>query len=437
MATLRPASQMFLDFEAVLVYLTCRISEGAILSVWRNRAGVKVLWIILSLGVALRLWLLYCGHRLRQFVLEHLAGKMPRSAPATTLIAPCKGIDPGFEQNVKAVLDQNYPGPWQVIFVVESVRDPAYEVLTKMLSENPRSSASVHVAGLTKRCSQKIHNMLAGVALAHPRNEVFAFIDSDVRPAPDWLAFLTEPLKQPEFPVSTGYRWYVPVRGGWASATRAVWNALVSAAGDPRWRAYAWGGAFAITRRAFEELQISKVWSNSLSDDLSVSQAVHDAGKKVAFVTQCVTPSHEDCNWSSAFDFMRRQSLVARVYAPLLWFIGWLLCLGFLGPLVVVVVAGLYLLLSGRSDGYLMLGSAALLYGLDMLIGIQRRKTAKFILPKCDFSKTFWMGTFGQIWVVLVTLAALICSGLSRKMFWRGRLYTLFSPSRTLVEQQS
>ena len=397
---------------------------------------MKLLWIVSGLGVALRLWLLYCGRRLRQFVLEQLAEKTPSSALPTTLIAPCKGIDPGFEQNIKAVLEQNYPGTWQVIFVVESVKDPAYAVLTKMLSENPRSFASIHVAGMADRCSQKIHNMLAGVALAHPRNKVFAFIDSDVRPAPDWLAFLTEPLKQPEFPVSTGYRWYVPVRGGWASATRAVWNALVSAAGDPRWRAYAWGGAFAITSRAFEELEIARVWSNALSDDLSASQAVHDAGKKVAFVTQCVAPSHEDCDWSSAFDFMRRQSLVARVYAPLLWFIGWVLCLGFLGTLIAVVVAGLCLLLSGRYVGYLMLGSAILLYGLDVLIGIQRQKTAKSILPMCNFRKTFRMETFGQSWVVLVTLAALICSGLSRKMVWRGRLYTLLSPGRTLVEQR-
>ena len=397
---------------------------------------MKIIWIVFGLGAALRVWLLYCGHRLRQFVLEQLADKRPHSAPAVTLIAPCKGIDPGFKENVKAVLNQNYPGRWQVIFVVESADDPAYAALTRMLSESHRSVGSVHIAGLTDKCSQKIHNMISGIEAADPQSEAFAFIDSDVRPGRDWLGFLTQPLTRPESPVSTGYRWYIPVRGGWASATRAIWNALVSAAGDPRWRAYAWGGAFAITRRVFEELHISETWSNALSDDLSVSQAVHAAGRKVAFVTQCVVPSHEDCDWPSGFDFMRRQSLVARVYAPLLWGIGWVLCLGFLGTLVTVVVAGLCLLVGGESEGYLMLGLAILLYLLDSAIGIQRRRTAKAILPTCDFSKTFWMEIFGQIWVVMVTLAGLICSGLSRKMLWRGRVYTLVSPSQTLVEQQ-
>ena len=397
---------------------------------------MKIIWIVFGLGAALRLWLLYCGHRLRQFVLEKLTAKTPRSAPWATLIAPCKGIDPGFEQNIKAVLNQNYPGRWQVIFVVESSDDSAYTALTKILSKRPRSFASVHIAGLTDKCSQKIHNMLSGITAARPESEVFAFIDSDVRPGPDWLTFLTQPLTRPEFPVSTGYRWYVPVKGGWASATRAIWNALVSSAGDPRWRAYAWGGSFAITRKAFEELQMAKIWSNALSDDLSVSQAAHAAGKKVAFVTQCVIPSHEDSDWPNAFDFMRRQSLVARVYAPLLWRIGWVLCLGFLGTLAAVLIAGVWLWLSGSGAGCVLLGAAGLLYVLDMAIGVQRRRTTKAILPTCDFSKTFWMETFGQIWVVMATLAALICSRMSRKMIWRGRVYTLVSASRTIVEQQ-
>ena len=395
---------------------------------------MTVLWIILALGLALRLWLLYCGSRLRQFVIDQLSLKGPKSSLPTTLIAPCKGIDPGFEQNVKAILDQGYPGPWQVIFVVESKDDPAYGVLNKLLAQKPHIRALVQVAGLTEKCSQKIHNMLAGVAAADPESQVFAFIDSDVRPGPHWLAFLTEPLKKAKFPVSTGYRWYIPVRGGWASATRAVWNALVSAVGDPRWRAYAWGGAFAVTRKAFDELRIPKLWANALSDDLSVSRAVHSAKKKVAFVTQCVVPSHEDCDWSTAFDFMRRQSLVARVYAPQLWFAGWLLTLGFLGTQIVPAIAGLCL---SQPLGYLVLAIAALLYILDIVIGLQRRRTATLILPDENLSMTFFVEIFAQAWVVLVTLAALICSALSRKMLWRGRLYILLSPQETLLEQDN
>ena len=407
---------------------------------------MKIIWTLFALGLALRVWLLYCGLRLRQFVKGQLRQPPPTSALPVTLIAPCKGIDPGFEQNVQAVLAQQYPNFWEVIFVVESTDDPAYPVLEKLIEQNkriehpeqnPTARASIQIAGLTESCSQKIHNMLAAIDTANPQSRAFAFIDSDVRPGPHWLAHLIEPLSQDKFPASTGYRWYVPNLGGFASATRAVWNSLVSAVGDPRWRAYAWGGSFAIRRDAYEKMHLRKLWSNALSEDMILSKQVHKAHKKVAFVSHCVIPSHEDCSWSQGFDFICRQSLVSRIYGPELYFAGWILCLAYLVPLLTLVGTAVWLLLNNRPGGFLLLVATILLYVLELAVGIQRRKTVGRILPKCDFSKTRWMDTFGQAWVVAVTLLALICSGLSRKMFWRGRLYTLISPQKTLVEQDA
>ncbi len=264
---------------------------------------MTIVWIICGLGLALRLWLLYCGYRLGQFVKAQLRQPLPESSPAVTLIAPCKGIDPGFEENVAAVLSQQYPGFWEVVFVVESEDDPAYPALERMLKENPQGRACIQVAGVTENCSQKIHNMLAGVAEADTRSEAFAFVDSDVRPDPDWLAHLTAPLSQFEYPASTGYRWYVPVQGGWASATRAVWNGLVSTVGDPSWRAYVWGGSFALRRQAYKRMRMGRLWRKALSEDMLLTREVYRTRRKVAFVSQCMIPSHEDCSWWEGFDF--------------------------------------------------------------------------------------------------------------------------------------
>ena len=132
---------------------------------------------------------------------------------------------------------------------------------------------------------------------------------------------------------------------------------------------------------------------------------------------------------------MRRQSLVARVYVRRMWLAGWALCLGYLVPLIVTAAAALWLLLLGGWAGScFVLGAVGLLYSLELAVGAQRRKTAKQILPDCDFSKTRWMDTFGQVWVVVAALWALISSWRSRRMLWRGRVYTLISPQETLVE---
>lgn len=398
---------------------------------------MKIVWTIFGLGLALRLWLFYAGWRIRQFVREQLSQPKPDSALPVTLIAPCKGIDPGLEDNIKAVTSQQYPGWWQVIFVVESKDDPAYELLQKVLGKPANSRASLVVAGITGKCSQKIHNMLAAMEAADGRSEVFAFVDSDVRPGPDWLAYLTEPLKKERYPASSGYRWYVPVIGGLASATRAIWNSLMATVGDPRWRAYAWGGSFAVRRKDLQELGIDKRWAKVLSEDMTLSKMIHRAKKKVAFVVQCMVPSHEDCTWGEGFDFMRRQSLVGRVYAPELWYGGWVLSLSYSIPLLVTFFGGIWLTAAGRSAGHFMLGAAAVLYGLGMLLGRHRRKAVGMVLGDCDFGKSRWMDIFGQEWVVLVALAALFCSALSRKMLWRGRVYTLLSNRETLVEEVS
>jgi hypothetical protein len=181
-------------------------------------------------------------------------------------------------------------------------------------------------------------------------------------------------------------------------------------------------------------MRMGRLWSKALSEDSLLTREVYQARRKVAFVSQCMIPSHEDCSWREGFDFMRRQSLVARVYARRMWLAGWALCLGYLVPLIVTAAAALWLLLGGRAGCYFVLGAVGLLYSLELAVGAQRRKTAKQILPDCDFSKTRWMDTFGQVWVVVATLWALICSWRSRRMLWRGRVYTLISPQETLVE---
>jgi len=43
-------------------------------------------------------------------------------APFATVIAPCKGMDDGLEENLAALLEQDYPN-YEVIFVVDDKND--------------------------------------------------------------------------------------------------------------------------------------------------------------------------------------------------------------------------------------------------------------------------------------------------------------------------
>ena len=55
-------------------------------------------------------------------------------------------------------------------------------------------------------------------------------VDSDARPRNDWLRLLVAPLADEGMGAATGYRWFIPNKGGFASRLRSVWNASIASA---------------------------------------------------------------------------------------------------------------------------------------------------------------------------------------------------------------
>ena len=64
--------------------------------------------------------------------------------PPAALILPCKGIDPGFRQNIASLLEQDYP-TLELLFIVAADDDPAYPALKELLAEQAREGASRRV----------------------------------------------------------------------------------------------------------------------------------------------------------------------------------------------------------------------------------------------------------------------------------------------------
>jgi cellulose synthase/poly-beta-1,6-N-acetylglucosamine synthase-like glycosyltransferase len=70
------------------------------------------------------------------------------------------------------------------------------------------------VAGPAVDRGQKVHNLSVVTSAIDRASEVLVFVDSDARPAGDWLKSLVAPLQDETLGATTGYRWFVPVRGG-------------------------------------------------------------------------------------------------------------------------------------------------------------------------------------------------------------------------------
>ncbi|MCK4816357.1 glycosyltransferase, partial [bacterium] len=229
--------------------------------------------------------------------------------PRVTIIVPCKGLDPNFDGNIKAFLQQDYPD-YRVLFVTATDDDPAYHVLEQIIKKVSEIPTKLLTAGITQGRSQKINNQLRALEEVRNDTEILVFLDSDICPHSKFLSNLVAPLENPKVGVATGFRWYLPVKGGFASLLRSTWNGggVVFVSDDKT--NYAWGGAMAIRKKVFEKVQVAKAWESALTDDFPLTLAVREAGYTVNFVPRCLVASHEDCTFSEMLEWTNRQTII-------------------------------------------------------------------------------------------------------------------------------
>jgi ceramide glucosyltransferase len=353
-----------------------------------------------------------------------------------TLIVPFRGLDPGLEENLRAIFRLDYHD-LQILLVTDDSADASVPLLEKLRTEHPERGSKLLFAGRATARGQKVHNLL--YALGHVRKEsrVVAFADSDGRPERGWLRNLVAGLADPRVGVTTGYRWYVPQQGNSASVLRSIWNASIATLLDERAPAFAWGGAMALRGETLEQVRIAEYWDGALSDDYAVTRAVKDHGLLIRFEPRCLVFSHEDCNWRELLDWSFRQLAITRVYQPSLWRLAWLSeLLGgvtFWGGLALAAAT----VLSGAA-----LGQAALLAGLILVAWGARAAKGRLRLEAVDTlfpaegrqlrryqaAYLFW-GPLAS----LLTLVGLVRSALTREIVWRGVRYRMVSPNETVV----
>lgn len=398
-------------------------------------------WYLYVAWAALAAQLLFvynAARNCRYALAKYLRQPRPGYRPRTAVVIPCKGLDARFHTNIASFLDQDYDN-YDLIFVVQDESDPAYGELRQIVSQSRQDSKArdvqILVAGLSDSCSQKIHNLLYAFHHLPDETEILAFADSDICVRPDWLRRLIGPLRRAKCGVATGYRWFVPTRNNLASLGLSSINAAVAQLlGNSRFN-HAWGGSMAVRAADFRRLGLPELWKNTLSDDLSLSQAVKKAGMIVTFVPGCLAASCEFTTWSGLYEFCRRQFLITRVYAPMTWWLGLLSSLGsvvgFWGTAALACYAWAI-----SADYRLFYTAVPVLFFLGQLIrGILRQAMIVRLLREHAPSAKpaiiadvlgFWF------WSVL-QLTFVMASAFGRTIRWRGIRYRLVSPTQTEI----
>ncbi|HEX6182911.1 MAG TPA: glycosyltransferase family 2 protein [Pyrinomonadaceae bacterium] len=363
----------------------------------------------------------------------------PRSLymPFASVFVPCRGMDKGLRWNLSALFRQHYPD-YELVFVSDRADDEGLDIARQLAREFEGESVArtrFVVAGRATDSGQKVHNLRAAVAEGHASSEVFVFVDTDARPRPDWLRSLVAPLSDAGVGAATGYRWFLPVRGGLATYLRSVWNAsIASALGENTRRNFCWGGSTAVRRETFERLDVAERWRGTVSDDYALTRVLQDAGLPIRFVPACLTATLEDCTFGELLEFSTRQLKITRVYAPHLWAIVLVSNLLF----VAVFFGGLALAGVLAATGRPFVWPLALV-SVIFLLGLWKAffRLRAVALALEEHHGRMRSGVWAHLLLWPVTAAVFLYNALaaarSRRIVWRGIGYELKSPTETEI----
>jgi len=360
--------------------------------------------------------------------------------PEAVVIVPCKGLDETFEQNVFSFFRQDYKS-YRLWFVVEDASDPAYIALQDIIARYSLQATAVEiqlfVAGKASQSSQKLHNILYCYRQIPPQTEAMVFADSDACVNDQWLGHIVYSLHSKKTGATSGYRWFVPKTYNPASLALSCLNAAVAQIlGNGRFN-HAWGGSMAILVSTFREVGLEVIWSRSICDDLTLSGAVRQAGKKMVYVPPCMAASYESTTWLKLFEFVRRQFIITRVYAPRTWLFGLLAMLFSAGGLWCTAGFAAAAWQAGhRNAVFFTIAAFAIFLNQAIRAVLRQRMVSRFLLVKdrkallpaaiADIT-LFW------VWGVLL-LALIISSAFGKTIRWRGIRYRIKGPQNVEIE---
>ncbi len=203
-----------------------------------------------------------------------------------TLLIPVAGAPATLAETIKS-LPGRHSRNIQTIFILQDKEDPAAPVISGTIHTEPQ--CSLIFSGKAGTCSQKNHNLLAGIREAGPRADILLFCDSGHTAPEGWFNTLVQPLLSDDScMVSSGYHQVYPDRDDICSQGRAVCVLFLSLIRKFPGLAQPWGGATAMRRKTFEELSIAELWATNIVDDVSLARRLQS--HKIAVTI----PDHSD-----------------------------------------------------------------------------------------------------------------------------------------------
>ncbi len=387
------------------------------------------LYLLLALAVTSFLWLpasTWLAWENRRFSRCRFGTPLNvrRKPPRALLVVPVKGGDADLESGLAGFFLQQH-SDFELTFVVESAADPAIPVITRLRKKHPEVDVRTVVAGLAEEDGQKVHNLLVATRDIDPAIRILAFADADIRPDPDWLQLLCDTaVERKNATANTGYRWMLPDRYSLANLYVYSANAMLAGTLGVGSHYLIWGGSWAMRRNDFDRLDIREAWKGTLSDDLVATRTIKQRQQRIVYDPRCLCKSSFDLAAPAAVEFLRRQMLIGRKYAPQLFW-------GGLGIMLANVVTWwwlVWLAVSAAGEiAWLAVWGLLALYAGSVSKGVMRQSVfaMRDSITFRHYGGAAIFDILGWPLVATITLAIMLSATVGHTIVWRGNHYLI------------
>jgi ceramide glucosyltransferase len=218
----------------------------------------------------------------------------PTFTPGVSILKPVKGIDAHMYAALESHCNQDYHGPFEILFGVSSLSDPAVEEIARLRVEHP------HVSIQLIECPQRLgpNGKLSNLAqmLPHARYEHILVNDSDILVSRRYLSRVVALLRDKTVGLVTAP--YIGHAGNtlWSRlealgiSTDFIPGALVARSLEGGLR-FGLGSTLATTKSALAKIGGFEALTGQLADDYELGARLHRAGYRVELLHEIVATS--------------------------------------------------------------------------------------------------------------------------------------------------
>jgi hypothetical protein len=209
-----------------------------------------------------------------------------------------------------------------------------------LLSRHPHGRHIV--SGPATACSQKNHNILAGVGALDDSVEILVFCDSTHQAQPNFLGELTHPLVTGAASLTSGFHRIIPGDAGVPTLGQLQTVLTLHLLHGFAAIALPWGGATAMFRSTFHDYGLAGVLGTKVLDDFPLGQRLLRFGVRATPVAAAILDTPLAGQTLAGWDtWLTRQLLYLKYCLPGVWLAAALAVWVLGGPILLAVLAGL------------------------------------------------------------------------------------------------